>query len=164
MSASIHPPSFPYKRRLPSTLDAADGVAREVRALLAAHGLAGAAFAVELCLRECLNNAVLHGNRGDAARHVDCTVACGPRWIRLAVRDEGPGFDWRATRRRPLSAETADSGRGLPIFETYCRRIRHNRKGNEITLWLARGPVSAERPHASAPLSARRKKNTFQRQ
>lgn len=131
-------------RRLPSQLEATDALAQEVRGLLHAQGLGATAFGVELALRECLNNAILHGNRRDPARQVECEVACGWKWIRIRVRDEGPGFNWRQQRRAAPARDTATSGRGLSILALYCQRVRYNRRGNEVTLWLHRNPSAPQ--------------------
>jgi len=53
----------------------------------------------------------------------------------LAVRDESPGFDWRKANQNQ-SGTTASSGRGLPLYAMYAERVRFNRRGNQITLWI----------------------------
>jgi serine/threonine-protein kinase RsbW len=136
-------------RRFPSKLEAADTLAEEIRGLLHQNGLSAAAFGVELALRECLNNAILHGNRRNPARQVECEVTCGWKWIRVRVRDQGPGFDWRRRRRAAPSPDTQTSGRGLRILGLYCQRVRFNRRGNEVTLWLRR-KAAAKRASATS--------------
>jgi anti-sigma regulatory factor (Ser/Thr protein kinase) len=54
----------------------------------------------------------------------------------LQVTDEGQGFNWRRMRGRPLTDSNATSGRGLFLITAYADRVRFNRKGNQITLWL----------------------------
>ncbi|MBP8815587.1 MAG: ATP-binding protein, partial [Desulfobulbus sp.] len=90
-------------------------------------------FAVDLLLREFLNNAILHGNRLDASKLVQVEVRVGRRVIVLSVADEGPGFDWRS-RRCHKSGATDTSGRGLEIGRLYADRIRFNRAGNRVIL------------------------------
>jgi len=92
-------------------------------------------FPVELLARECLNNAVLHGNRGDAAKKIDFRLWVGRVWIRFQVSDEGPGFDWRKNRSAEPDLDST-SGRGLPLYAMYANRVRFNRNGNQITLWV----------------------------
>jgi serine/threonine-protein kinase RsbW len=115
------------------TLAAIDEVCLVVRDRLKDQASAADWYGVELLLREALTNAVLHGGGSDPGRRVRCEVTIGPRKARLAVTDEGPGFDWRAA----LAATTPDaatSGRGLKIYEIYADRVSFNRAGNRIVL------------------------------
>ena len=121
-----------------SRFEEVDAVCGEIRSALRKNGMESASFAVELTARECLNNAVRHGNAGNAARHVELELRSGRKWICLRVSDEGAGFNWRETRRRPLPAGDAIFGRGLSIAAAYADRVRFNRQGNQITLWLPR--------------------------
>jgi len=129
-------------RELPSTLSSIEPVCVELKALLEAARLGDRArFAVELLARECLSNAILHGNQGRAGALVALSVRLGPRWVRLRVGDQGPGFDWRRAMRAAAAAigpPEATSGRGLCIAALYANRVQFNRRGSQITLWLRR--------------------------
>jgi serine/threonine-protein kinase RsbW len=105
-----------------------------IRALLQGQGLQAVVFCVELLAREFLNNAILHGNQRDAAKHVTLQLRVGRRWIHLRVVDEGAGFAWRRTMPRVLPEDTADCGRGLAIGARYADRVRYNRRGNAVSL------------------------------
>jgi serine/threonine-protein kinase RsbW len=120
---------------LPSDLDLVDAVCRDARSLLACHGQVDCVFAVDLLLREFLNNAIVHGNRRDRARQVEVTMQLGRDWIVLTIADQGPGFDWRAQRRAP-PADDATSGRGLAIGAEFAQRMKFNREGNQVMLWI----------------------------
>jgi serine/threonine-protein kinase RsbW len=122
-----------YRAAIPSDLGHVEGVCRAARDLLEASGLTDHVFAVDLLLREFLNNAILHGNRLDASKLVQVEVRVGRRVIVLSVADEGPGFDWRS-RRCHKSGATDTSGRGLEIGRIYADRIRFNRAGNRVIL------------------------------
>lgn len=135
-------PSHPSLcRRFPSRLAQVDGVCHSLRGFLSEHGVGQGTFAIELATRECLNNAILHGNRKDPAGEVSLTLRLGRRWLRVTVEDQGPGFNWRGSLRRPLDP-TATSGRGLPILARYARRVSFNRPGNSVTLWFERSHPS----------------------
>lgn len=125
-------------REIPGRLQAVDAVCRDLADWLGGHGLEAARFALELVARECLNNAILHGNGHDARKRVRLGVGCGPRWISLSVADEGPGFRWRTVRRSLPEQDTRPGGRGLAIAALYADRVRFNRRGNQITVWLPR--------------------------
>jgi len=137
MTTPVQSPAHELRRSLPSRLFAVEKLCREVRAFLEANGLAAARFGVELVARECLNNAVVHGNRRQAGRRIDFRLALGRRWIRLEVADEGQGFDWRSRRRTPPGSQ-ASHGRGFVICQNYSDRIRFNQAGNRITVWQRR--------------------------
>ena len=118
-----------------SDLAEVDAICRDARKLLESQGQSGHAFAVDLLLREFLNNAILHGNCSDARKRVQASVRVGRKWIVLWIADDGPGFDWRM-RRRVLPDGAATSGRGLAIGAQYAQQMRFNRAGNQVTLWI----------------------------
>jgi serine/threonine-protein kinase RsbW len=126
-----------FWQAIPSQLAAVEELCVTMRAMLEKAGLGGVCFAVELLARECLNNAVLHGNENDAAKFVTLRLWVGRVWVRLQVVDEGPGFRWRAPREKGLDT-TATSGRGLDLYSLYASRVRFNRRGNQITLWIGK--------------------------
>jgi serine/threonine-protein kinase RsbW len=76
-----------------------------------------------VAIRECVVNAIKHGNRGDAAKHVFVefvTIARGAaRELTIRVRDEGEGFDPESIAD-PLADENLlkASGRGIFIVRT----------------------------------------------
>jgi serine/threonine-protein kinase RsbW len=113
----------------------ANSLCLNLRALLQDSGLRRPCFAVELLARECLNNAVLHGNRCNTGKSIVLRLWVGREWIRLQVSDEGPGFPWRKARKNQADT-SASSGRGLQLCALYARRVRFNRRGNQITLWI----------------------------
>ena len=122
---------------IPSRLSAVERVCRQVRRLLERRRLQHLLFDVELVARECLNNAITHGNGGRPHCRVDFELLLGRRRISLRIADEGPGFDWRCARRQGWPGETACSGRGLLLVRTCAQGMRFNRKGNQITVWIA---------------------------
>jgi serine/threonine-protein kinase RsbW len=74
---------------------------------------------VSVSLRECVINAIKHGNRNDATKHVfvEFTTANEPSGAELtiAVRDQGEGFDPDAVAD-PLAPENILKGSGRGIF------------------------------------------------
>lgn len=126
-----------FCREIRSCADAAESLCVEVRAWLAANGLRGACFPVELLARECLSNAILHGNCKDADKPIVLRLWIGREWIHLQITDQGGGFAWReAFASRPDAS--AASGRGLHICALYSARARFNRRGNQITFWIGK--------------------------
>ena len=123
------------RRTIPSSLESADCLCVGIRHFILKAGLEEVCFPVELLARECLSNAVIHGNRRAVDKSIDLTVSVGTKWIRLKVADGGTGFAWRRAGKRGLDAR-ATSGRGLQICGLYADRIRFNRPGNIIELWI----------------------------
>lgn len=121
---------------IPSHVAAIEPVCEQIRGLLATRHLQDMEFAVEILARECLNNAILHGNQGVSNAHVSFGMRIGKRLICLRVTDQGPGFDWRRGLRHGLPADTAVEGRGLTVASLYARRVAFNRLGNQVTLWI----------------------------
>ena len=133
-----------WRCEMPSVLKEVDAVCLRLRGFLRARWSAPNTFRIELVARECLNNAVLHGNRSDPSRKVRFEVVDGRKWLRMAIGDEGNGFAWRQAVRRSVPGVDATGGRGLPISYLYARRVRFNRRGNRIALWFERGARKGE--------------------
>ena len=90
-------------------------------------------FAIELLLREALNNAVLHGCRQNPGLSFACQLSISEQSGIIEVSDDGPGFDWRSQPQISLD-ETSESGRGLHIYARYATAIKYNDAGNCVSL------------------------------
>ena len=129
-----------FSGKISSRMEEAESLCLRIRDTLEANGLAQLCFRAELLARESLANAILHGNRRDVDKTIEFRFAVGREWIRIEVGDQGPGFCWRQRlRRKPNRA--ACSGRGLELYSLYAERVRFNRSGNRITLWLSRKQI-----------------------
>jgi FixJ family two-component response regulator/anti-sigma regulatory factor (Ser/Thr protein kinase) len=131
-------------------------------------------------LRELLVNAIEHGNlgltydekahalgRGDlrellversavpgrASLRTTVTVLRAERELRIRIRDEGSGFDWR---RLPDPTDPAnllaDHGRGVLLASLAVDELAYNEVGNEVTL-VKRGPAAPDRQSAASTRS-----------
>ena len=96
--------------------------------------ITGEEHAVQLALREALNNAVVHGNRLDARKfvHVRCRCKVG-KGIFITVSDQGQGFDPR-TVPDPLAVQNleADHGRGIHLMKLAMDEVSFERGGTEV--------------------------------
>jgi anti-anti-sigma factor len=137
MKSSREAAPISLREKIPSRMAEADALCLRVRETLCANGLSRLSFGVELLARECLANAVTHGNRGDADKSILFRLVEGREWIRLEVSDEGPGFAWRKALQTGMNS-TACSGRGLHLYALYAERVQFNRRGNRITLWISK--------------------------
>ena len=73
-----------------------------------------------MAVRECMVNAVVHGNRYSQDKKVHLDIECSPDRIAVTIRDEGSGFDPDALPD-PLAPENLmrQSGRGLLLSRTF---------------------------------------------
>ena len=109
-------------------------VERLMRLIEGSHCITGEEPAVELALREALNNAVVHGNRLDAHKLVHVRCRCKFReGISLIVSDQGQGFDPR-TIPDPLTVENleAEHGRGIQLMKSAMDQVSFQERGTEV--------------------------------
>ena len=98
-------------------------------------------FRLELMLREAMNNAVLHGCRGDRSMTVTCSASVVDEVLEFIVDDPGPGFDWRS-RIESQGDLHGTSGRGMSIMTEYADSVEFNEAGNRLTLKFSLAEVS----------------------
>ena len=111
--------------------------------------------AVELALREALNNAVVHGNRMDAHKlvQVRCRCALG-KGVSIVVRDQGQGFDPNAVPDSPAVENLgAEHGRGIHLMKWAMDEVSFERGGAEVHMRKAptRQPRSAGQQRNGLP-------------
>jgi serine/threonine-protein kinase RsbW len=93
---------------------------------------------IGMAVRECMVNAVVHGNRYSARKKVRLVVARAKDHITIVVRDEGEGFEF-STLPDPLSEENLlrQSGRGLLLIQAFMDKLEVNRRepaGTEVRM------------------------------
>jgi len=135
MTSTEKPASISFRTTILSLPSEADLQCLRIRNALASNGLSRFCFPVELLARECLINALNHGNHRDPDKVIELRFSVGRHWIRLQVSDEGPGFCWRKALEQ-IPDTNATSGRGVQLCAMYADRIQFNRRGNQITLWI----------------------------
>jgi len=122
---------------LPSVITGIEDVCLNIKKILLGQGLPEHCFAVELLAREFLTNAMRHGNELDPRKRVYFSLHLGRKWIRMEITDEGKGFHRQRYPHRPSADNTVTpGGRGLAIGTIYADRLRFNRAGNRVTLWI----------------------------
>jgi serine/threonine-protein kinase RsbW len=92
-----------------------------------------------LAVREATINAIKHGNKLDARKHVRVTFAFDREGLSVAVRDRGNGFDLE-TIVDPTLPENIyrPSGRGILLMKAFVDRVEVHRsggKGTEVVLF-----------------------------
>jgi serine/threonine-protein kinase RsbW len=75
---------------------------------------------IGIAVRECMVNAVVHGNRYSAKKKVRVRVSRGPGRLEIIVADQGGHFDV-SRLPDPLAEENLlrDSGRGLLLMQAF---------------------------------------------
>ena len=96
------------------------------------------ALSLGMAIRECMVNAVVHGNRYNLNKKVHLTVARTPEQVVIKIADEGEGFELEDLPD-PLAEENLlrHSGRGIFIIRAFTDDFqvrRLNPSGTEVTL------------------------------
>ena len=111
-------------------------VERLMRLIEGSHCVTGEEHAVQLALREALNNAVVHGNRLDVHKlvHVRCCCKVG-KGISLIVSDQGQGFDAHNVPDS-VAAENllANHGRGIHLMKLAMDEVSFEQAGTEVRM------------------------------
>jgi serine/threonine-protein kinase RsbW len=83
---------------------------------------------IGMAVRECMVNAVVHGNRYNTRKRVHFQVLKGEGRLTIVIRDEGEGFDLSALPD-PLAEENLlrQSGRGLLLIQAFMDELEVHR-------------------------------------
>jgi serine/threonine-protein kinase RsbW len=109
---------------------------QDLASAMAAEGYAEAdIFDLRLALDEAIKNAVEHGHQGDSTLPIHVSYQLSSECVLAEVEDQGTGFN-PATVPDPLSAENLGQphGRGLFLMRSLTTWLRHNPRGNCVTL------------------------------
>jgi CheY-like chemotaxis protein len=121
-----------------------------------------------VAVREALSNAIVHGNLEISAenreadperyqalikerrqlepyrrRRVHLFVHETANEVRYRIRDEGPGFPHAAAEAASPANLNQDTGRGLRLIKSFMDEVRHNERGNEVTLVKRRASAAS---------------------
>jgi serine/threonine-protein kinase RsbW len=109
---------------------------------------------VSVAIRECVINAIKHGNRSDTAKHVfvefeTATNAKVPE-LAIRVRDQGDGFDPEMVAN-PLDPENLlkSSGRGIFLIRNFMDDVQLRRApegGMEVRMVKRAAPAEGSEP------------------
>jgi serine/threonine-protein kinase RsbW len=97
-------------------------------------------FNLRTALAEALANAIAYGNRHDRRKLVRVDIVLGREEVRIAVADEGSGFD-PARVPDPTAPEflQREDGRGLFVLRHLVDHMEFNAQGNAVCLVLRAG-------------------------
>jgi serine/threonine-protein kinase RsbW len=130
---------FSVDTMLDSTLDSVD--IAETEAIKVAEELGfdeDDLHKIGMAVRECMVNAVVHGNRYNARKKVYFQVLKGSDRMTVVIRDEGEGFELQSLPD-PLAEENLlrQSGRGLLLIQAFMDDFDIHRalpKGTEVKM------------------------------
>lgn len=93
---------------------------------------------IGMAVRECVVNAVVHGNRYNEGKKVHVSVGKAPGKLTVVIGDEGEGFDL-TDLPDPLAEENLlrHSGRGIFLIRAFMDDVQVRRRspsGTEVTL------------------------------
>jgi serine/threonine-protein kinase RsbW len=101
---------------------------------------------IGISVRECMVNAVVHGNRYNARKKVHLVISRSPGRLEVRIGDEGEHFDM-SQLPDPLAEENLlrHSGRGLLLMRSFMDEFEirpREPKGTEVK--LVKFPAKAE--------------------
>lgn len=70
---------------------------------------------IMISVTECVSNAILHGNKGDASKKVDLELHFDEEEIKFIVKDQGDGFNYEELKD-PTAPENLEKAGGRGIF------------------------------------------------
>lgn len=84
---------------------------------------------------EAVNNAILHGNKGDVRKMVTVNFTADGNMFDVTVTDEGEGFMYNSLPD-PTDAANIENlhGRGVFIMRSLADAIEYNDSGNEVKM------------------------------
>ena len=94
---------------------------------------------IMIAVTESVNNAILHGNKGDKSKSVDLQLKLEDNTIRFTVEDEGEGFQYDELPD-PTAPENIENpgGRGIFLMKHLCDEVTFKDEGRvvELTFYL----------------------------
>ncbi len=84
---------------------------------------------------EAVNNAILHGNKGDINKMVTVNMSADGNVLDITVTDEGEGFEY-GNLPDPTDPKNIENlhGRGVFLMRRLADAIEYNTSGNEVKM------------------------------
>jgi len=92
-----------------------------------------------ISVTEGVNNAILHGNKSNAALSVFVGVLNNEEWVCFRIEDEGPGFDPDAIPD-PTAPENLlkENGRGIFLMKSLSDELTFEKNGAVVNIYFRR--------------------------
>jgi serine/threonine-protein kinase RsbW len=90
---------------------------------------------IMIAVTESVNNAIIHGNKGDRNKNVTISLSLNDNVIKFMVEDQGMGFDYH-NLPDPTSPENLDkpSGRGIFLMKHLSDEVSFLNNGRIVEL------------------------------
>jgi serine/threonine-protein kinase RsbW len=84
---------------------------------------------------EAVNNAIIHGNKGDQNKMVKVNISADGNVLDITVTDEGEGFEY-GNLPDPTDPKNIENlhGRGVFLMRRLADAIEYNESGNEVKM------------------------------
>jgi len=84
---------------------------------------------------EAVNNAIIHGNKGDNNKMVTVNISADGNVLDITVTDEGEGFEY-GNLPDPTDPKNIENlhGRGVFLMRRLADAIEYNSSGNEVKM------------------------------
>ncbi|MCP3978001.1 MAG: ATP-binding protein [bacterium] len=131
--------SVRFRRMFPSSREGLNDAVSQALSVAARSGCLGDHQAdLEICLREALANAVIHGNAYHQAKQIFLRCYAAPAaGLFIMVRDEGDGFDPdKVPDPRDEDRLALDHGRGLLLMRELMDYVEYRKQGREVVLYM----------------------------
>ncbi len=91
---------------------------------------------IRMSLAEALSNAIDHGNEQDISKKVYIRMEITKKYVKITIRDEGKGFDFKKQMAdlRELNKRYSERGRGLYIIHQFMDEVEFKPPGNTIIM------------------------------
>ncbi len=88
---------------------------------------------IMVAVTEAVNNAIYHGNKGDAKKNVHISIHLEENELTFKIKDEGEGFDFE-NLPDPTAPENLEKigGRGIFLIQHLSDKVEFNENGKEI--------------------------------
>ena len=139
MGENLAEASRTVEQVLDSTLESVDQAERVALDLARESGFGEEDLdRIGMSVRECVVNAVVHGNRYNANKKVQLSILRTPRQFTVRIADQGEGFD-PAALPDPVAGDNLlrQSGRGIFLMKTFMDDVQVRRlqpAGTEVIL------------------------------
>ncbi|GGF28112.1 ATP-binding protein [Echinicola rosea] len=90
---------------------------------------------IMISVTECVSNAIVHGNQGDASKAVNLEVNFLENQLKFIIEDEGEGFDYE-NLKDPTAPENIEKsgGRGVFIMKNLSDEVDFEKDGKKTIL------------------------------
>jgi serine/threonine-protein kinase RsbW len=90
---------------------------------------------IMVAVTESVNNAIVHGNKGDRTKNVVLAAECQDNHLKFIIEDEGPGFNYDSLPD-PTAPENLDKigGRGIFLMKHLSDLVEFKNEGRTVEL------------------------------